>query len=189
MSAKKQQQQEVDLMEPEQQEPMPGFDDLADDDPEDGLSLESLLDEAEEEAEHDPEAEAEAEAEAADQQERAGRMAKALNRGMWSTVARFCPVVQPAVAQVYGQGSQDLPGKIQDGEKVIEDLLMHYGVTPEWLDKAINHPALGAGLYVGTSIYGAVQAQKLAEQYAALQAQQPAAGQQQAEGGQSGEES
>lgn len=161
------------------------LEDIEDGEEDESLTLDSLLAEFEEAAA--AEAEESGAEELAEQAEHdsevAGRMAKRVNQGLWLMLARFFPATGEAVGEVYGaSGGDGLADRIKQGEIDIQRLMEHYNFAPKTLDKIINHPAVGAGVYVGMSVYGAFQAQRLHEMQQAIE-QQAAA-----EGGEGGEE-
>lgn len=120
---------------------IPSAHDDGEQDQDDGLSLDDLLDEAEQEATQEAEPSKE---EAAANRERAERLAARFNNGLWWGLSKTYPA-----AQVEAE-------KIEAGAAALVPLAEKYGDSmPEWVDDFMEKPEIKAGLYVGTAIMAA----------------------------------
>ncbi|QRV22792.1 hypothetical protein [Marinomonas foliarum] len=120
---------------------IPSAHDDGEQDQEDGLSLDDLLDEAEQEATQEAEPSKE---EAAANRERAERLAARFNNGLWWGLSKAYPAAEVAEE------------KIEAGAAALVPLAEKYGDTmPAWVDDFMEKPEIKAGLYVGTAIMAA----------------------------------
>lgn len=112
-----------------------------DNDPDEGLSLDSLLDDAQQEAEQAAAPTAE---EAAENHERAERLAARFNNMLWWGLSKAYPL-----AEVEEE-------KINAGAAALVPLAEKYGdAMPAWVDDFMEKPEIKAGLYVGSAIMAA----------------------------------
>jgi hypothetical protein len=110
-------------------------------DQDEGLSLDDLLEEAEQEATQEAEPSKE---ESAANRERAERLAARFNNMLWWGLSRTYPA-----AEVEAE-------KIDAGAAALVPLAEKYGdAMPEWMDDFMEKPEIKAGLYVGTAIMAA----------------------------------
>jgi hypothetical protein len=110
-------------------------------DQDEGLSLDDLLEEAEQEATQEAEPSKE---ESAANRERAERLAARFNNMLWWGLSRTYPA-----AEVEAE-------KIDAGAAALVPLAEKYGDTmPAWVDDFMEKPEIKAGLYVGTAIMAA----------------------------------
>jgi hypothetical protein len=120
---------------------IPSAHDDGEQDKDDGLSLDDLLDEAEQEATQEAEPSKE---EAAANRERAERLAARFNNGLWWGLSKTYPA-----AKVEDE-------KIEAGAAALVPLAEKYGDSmPAWVDDFMEKPEIKAGLYVGTAIMAA----------------------------------
>tara|TARA_R110001583_G_scaffold4770_2_gene27090 strand:- start:4683 stop:5186 length:504 start_codon:yes stop_codon:yes gene_type:complete len=120
---------------------IPSAHDDGEQDKDDGLSLDDLLDEAEQEATQEAEPSKE---EAAANRERAERLAVRFNNGLWWGLSKTYPAAEVA------------EDKIEAGKEALIPLAEKYGDTmPAWVDDFMEKPEIKAGLYVGTAIMAA----------------------------------
>lgn len=110
-------------------------------DPDEGLSLDALINDAQEEAEQ--EAAPSAEEEAANH-ERAERLAARFNNMLWWGLSKAYPLAEV---------EED---KIEAGAAALVPLAEKYGDSmPSWIDDVMEKPEIKAGLYVGSAIMAA----------------------------------
>lgn len=141
-------------------------------DQDEGLSLDDLLEEAEQEATQEAEPSRE---ESAASRERAERLAARFNNMLWWGLSKTYPA-----AEVEEE-------KIEAGAAALVPLAEKYGdAMPEWIDDFMEKPEIKAGLYVGTAIMAA-RASHMAEITKAQEAEQEKTAQKQ--GGEVGQES
>ena len=146
------QSQETELLEDQ----LAVLDDHEQDDDE-GLSLDALINDAQEEAEQEA---APSKEEAAADRERAERLAARFNNGLWWGLSKAYPAAEV---------SED---KIEAGKEALIPLAEKYGDSmPSWIDDFMEKPEIKAGLYVGTAIMAA-----RASHMAAIEAEQKQGG-------------
>lgn len=115
--------------------------DLLGGDNDDGLSLDDLLDEAEQEATQEAEP---SEEETAANHERAERLAQRFNSMLWWGLSKTYPA-----AEVEEE-------KINAGTAALVPLAEKYGDSmPEWIDDFMEKPEIKAGFYIGAAIMAA----------------------------------
>ncbi len=120
---------------------IPSAHDDGEQDQEDGLSLDDLLDEAEQEATQEA---APSEEESAANHERAERLAGRFNNMLWWGLSKTYPA-----AEIEAE-------KIEAGKESLIPLAEKYGDSmPSWLDDVMEKPEVKAGLYVGSAIMAA----------------------------------
>jgi hypothetical protein len=141
-------------------------------DQDEGLSLDDLLEEAEQETTQEAEPSKE---ESAASRERAERLAARFNNMLWWGLSKTYPA-----AEVEEE-------KIEAGAAALVPLAEKYGdAMPEWIDDFMEKPEIKAGLYVGTAIMAA-RASHMAAITKAQEAEQEKTAQKQ--GGEVGQES
>ncbi len=110
-------------------------------DPDEGLSLDALISDAQEEAEQEAAPSAEEESE---NHERAERLAARFNNMLWWGLSKAYPL-----AEVEDE-------KIEAGAAALVPLAEKYGDSmPSWVDDFMEKPEIKAGLYVGSAIMAA----------------------------------
>lgn len=110
-------------------------------DQDEGLSLDDLLEEAEQEATQEAEPSKE---ESAANRERAERLAARFNNMLWWGLSKTYPAAEVA------------DEKIEAGAAALVPLAEKYGDSmPEWIDDFMEKPEIKAGLYVGSAIMAA----------------------------------
>lgn len=130
------QSQETELLEDQ----LAVLDDHEQDDDE-GLSLDALINDAQEEAEQEA---APTKEEAAADRERAERLADRFNNGLWWGLSKVYPA-----AEIEAE-------KIEAGKEALIPLAEKYSDSmPSWVDDFMEKPEIKAGLYVGTAIMAA----------------------------------
>lgn len=143
-------------------------------DQDEGLSLDDLLEEAEQEATQEAEPSKE---ESAASRERAERLAARFNNMLWWGLSKTYPAAEVA------------DEKIEAGAAALVPLAEKYGDSmPEWIDDFMEKPEIKAGLYVGSAIMAA-RASHMAALTKAQEAEPEKSAQKQKQGGEVGQES